>query len=264
MEYLPFDNMADLYDETRVFDKDCFNAALDFLVGRFPPETFRQVFEPGVGTGRVAIPLAERGYQVIGVDISEEMLAILEKRVARSGQSLKLSFHKADVLKLPFSVAVFDMAVIVHLFYFIRDWKRAASEILRVLRGDAPVVLMHTGTGTEVPVLNERYKELCAEQDYLIQESGAKSTTVVVNFFISLGYSAKWIRDRWQWTSRIRLDKALGYLESRAYSFASLTPPEVHSKTMTKLKSKLRRQFGSLATEVEVPNQVYLVILSKE
>ena len=60
MRSLSFDSMVKLYDETRGFDKECFDSALDFLVDRFPPQDFGKVFEPGIGNGRIAIPLAEQ------------------------------------------------------------------------------------------------------------------------------------------------------------------------------------------------------------
>ena len=263
MKSLSFDGMGELYDETRVFDRSCFDAALDFLVERFPPQIFRQVFEPGIGTGRIAIPLAERGYRVTGVDISEAMLALLQRRLTQSRQSLPIFYQKADVTKLPFPDAAFDMAIAVHLFYFVQEWKKAANEILRVVRGDGPVVLMHTGTGAEIPFLNERYKELSAEEGFSIEEIGVKSTGEVVDYLKALGYHAESVRDRWQWTTRVRLDKALSYMESRAYSFTTTAPDDVHSLIMGRLELELRHRFGSLTTEVEVPNQIYLVMILK-
>lgn len=59
---MSFNRVVQLYDETRAFDVDCFDSALDFLTERFPPTLFNKLFEPGIGTGRIAIPLAERGY----------------------------------------------------------------------------------------------------------------------------------------------------------------------------------------------------------
>jgi SAM-dependent methyltransferase len=41
------------------------------------------ILEFGVGTGRLAVPLAERGFAVTGVDISEEMLAQLRAKAGR-------------------------------------------------------------------------------------------------------------------------------------------------------------------------------------
>jgi SAM-dependent methyltransferase len=45
----------------------------------------RSVLEFGVGTGRLAIPLAESGYRVHGVDASPEMLAILAGKPGAEG-----------------------------------------------------------------------------------------------------------------------------------------------------------------------------------
>jgi len=264
MRSLSFDGMVELYDETRVFDKGCFDSALDFLVTQFPPTHFHNVFEPGAGTGRIAIPLAQRGYHVTGVDIAEGMLAILQRRVAQSRLTAKISFQQADATDLPFPDGTFDMGIAVHLFYFIHDWKRAADEMLRVVRNRGAVVLMHTGGGTEVPFLNDRYKSLCAERGHPLQEIGAKSTRDVVDYFEHLGCRAEWIRDRWTWTARIALQKALDYMKARAYSFTTLASDEVHSLAIRRLEFELKQQFGNLAAEVEVPNQIYLVLLRRQ
>jgi hypothetical protein len=155
------------------------------------------------------------------------------------------------------------MAIATHLFYFIRDWKRAADEILRVVKDSSPIILMHTGTGAEIPFLNDRYKELCAQYGHPIEAIGVKSTGEVVDYYIKLGYHAERISDRWRWVSNIKLDRALGYISSRAYSFTTLAPDNIHSKVVEKLRCELESQFGSLSATVEVPNQVYLVVMRK-
>ena len=42
------------------------------------------------GTGTIAVALAQRGYRVIGVDRSEEMLAVAEEKARRAGVDLFL------------------------------------------------------------------------------------------------------------------------------------------------------------------------------
>ncbi len=260
---MSFNQMVQLYDETRVFDVGCFNSAVDYLVERFPPSVFSKLFEPGIGTGRIAIPLAERGYQVTGVDISEEMLELLNRRLIQMKRSLPISFHAADVIRLPFPNDTFDIAICVHVFYFVRRWKKAVQEILRVLRQDGPLVLMHTGTGAEVPEINTRYRELCAEQDYPIKDIGVKSTGEVVNYLRNLGFNTEEIRDRWQWTHHIQLDRALHYMKSRAYSFTTLTPEKIHSIAIDKLESEIKKQYGNLNSKVKITNQIYLIFVSR-
>lgn len=260
MESLTFDSMSDLYNETRNFDEKSFDSALDFLTERFPSSLFENVFEPGIGTGRIAIPLAKRGYRITGVDISEKMLAVLKTQLI--GQSLNISFQMADITELPFDDETFDMGFVVHLFYFIRDWKKAVNEILRVVRRDCPIIFMHTGTGSEIPSLNEKYKELCSEQDHHIESVGVKSTKEVIDYFQSLGCHIEWIKDRWKWVSHIKLSKAISYLDSRAYSFTAFTPQDIHSKSISLLKSEYMAKFG-LDSEIEVSNQIYFVIVSR-
>jgi SAM-dependent methyltransferase len=254
--------MVDLYDETRVFNHDCFHAAMGWLVDRFPPQEFSDIFYPGIGTGRVAIPLAEKGYRITGVDISKRMLSLLESKLGQTKQPLPISLRKADVTELPFGTATFDMVMAVHLFYFIGNWQTAVAEITRVLKSDSPLVLMHTGTGAEIPFLNERYRELCAGQGYSILDIGVKSNREVVEYLEKGGYHAEWVRDRWQWTDHIRLDRALDYIRSRAYSFTVSVPENLHTEVMGRLESEVSQRFNTLETEVEVPNQIYLVIVS--
>jgi len=260
---LGFGAMAELYDATRTFDRRCFAAALDFLVERFPPSRFGHAFEPGIGTGRIAIPLAERGYRVTGVDISDGMLATLDRRLSGSALASAIAYQHADVRRLPFADATFDLVVVVHLFYFVEEWKRAADEVLRVVRRDGPVILMHTGTGAEIPFLNEQYKELCAQRGCTVESTGVKSTREVVDYYQSLGCHAEWIRDRWRWTARIRLDEALGHLKARAYSFATIAPDSVHLWAVEQLEVEQRSRFGRLAVEVGVENQAYLALVRR-
>ncbi|MGZ9584971.1 class I SAM-dependent DNA methyltransferase [Paenibacillus marinisediminis] len=46
----------------------------------------RTVADLGCGTGSVALPLAERGFSVIGIDLSETMLSIAREKEMRSGR----------------------------------------------------------------------------------------------------------------------------------------------------------------------------------
>jgi SAM-dependent methyltransferase len=69
---------ADTYDEWHkgLMDDEGAVAALADLADGGP------VLELGVGTGRLAVPLAERGVEVVGVDISPEMLAKLREKTS--------------------------------------------------------------------------------------------------------------------------------------------------------------------------------------
>jgi SAM-dependent methyltransferase len=256
--------MAALYDQTRTVERGCLTSAIDYIYERFPPSTFGRLFEPGIGTGRIALPFAKRGYHITGVDVSEAMLTLLKKRLTGSDFSGDIDVGVADVTDLPFADATFDITVAVHLFYFVRDWHKAVDEILRVTRPEGPVVLMHTGMGEEIPVLNDRYKKLCENLGHPVYSVGASSTADVIDYLTGLGCSSESIRDRWCWTSRIRLSQAISYMECRAYSFTTFPPQSVHMEAMAAIKAECLSKHVDLSAEIEVPNQVSLVIMRRQ
>jgi SAM-dependent methyltransferase len=74
---------ADRYDDWHagMMDDDGAVAALS----EFARDGGGPVLEFGVGTGRLAVPLARGGFEVVGVDISEEMLAELRAKPGAEG-----------------------------------------------------------------------------------------------------------------------------------------------------------------------------------
>lgn len=66
---------ADLYDEIHSHHEPAMIDLLAELAGEGG-----SALELAVGTGRVAVPLSERGVQVTGIDLSKEMLAVLASK----------------------------------------------------------------------------------------------------------------------------------------------------------------------------------------
>src|SRR5207245_3992447 len=81
-----FDRATGFYDRTRALAPQTMDAVVALLAaelaGRAP------VLEPGVGTGRMALPVAAAGVDVIGLDLSAPMLReIVAKRDGASTDS---------------------------------------------------------------------------------------------------------------------------------------------------------------------------------
>ena len=85
-----FDRAADVYDTTR---RAARPEAIDALAEEL--SDCSSVLELGVGTGRLAVPLMERGFRVVGVDLSRKML---DQGRAKGLERLVLG----DVCRLPF------------------------------------------------------------------------------------------------------------------------------------------------------------------
>src|SRR5699024_9362737 len=59
-----------------------------------------RILEPGVGTGRILIPLLEKGLQVDGFDVSEEMLDICRTNCEKRGLNPTLFKGKMESFSL--------------------------------------------------------------------------------------------------------------------------------------------------------------------
>ena len=64
------------------------------------------VVELAVGTGRIAVPIAEAGVRVIGVDASPEMLALAREAARAAGVDELLDLRRGDLLEPPVSERV--------------------------------------------------------------------------------------------------------------------------------------------------------------
>ncbi len=69
-----------------------------------PPLT---VLDVGCGTGFLAIRMAELGHTAVGIDLSEEMLAVAQRKAEGSG--LSVTFRLADAEAPPPESAPYDV-----------------------------------------------------------------------------------------------------------------------------------------------------------
>ena len=127
-----FDRAAAFYDATRAIPPETLDAVCGALDAEVPDG---RCLEIGVGTGRIAIPMASRGRVVVGVDISEQMLAKLREKDHRN-----IDVAAADATNLPFGDDAFAGAYAVHVLHLIADWKHAACELARVVRPGGKLV----------------------------------------------------------------------------------------------------------------------------
>ena len=126
-----FDAIASRYDRVFSRPRDESRPRMARLLSLLGPP--RDVLDLGVGTGRELSELLDAGHRVVGVDVSEKMLALCNQR-ARPIRCVLADFWRG----LPFGDASFD--AVIALFGTLAHARRAgalddlAREALRVLR----------------------------------------------------------------------------------------------------------------------------------
>lgn len=109
------------------------------------PRDGGRVLDCGIGTaafslalaGKVAAPL-----QIEGVDLSPSMLLRACLNLDRA--DIKTRLHLRDVMDLPFEEDTFDAVIGAHVLEHLEDPLAGLSEMARVLKPDAPMVVVAT------------------------------------------------------------------------------------------------------------------------
>lgn len=98
-----------------------------------------EVLEVGVGTG-LALPLYGPGVRITGIDFSAEMLTRAEEKV-RERRMGNVTLRQMDAQALDFPDASFDTVSAMHVLSVVPDAEKALSEIARVCRPGAHVLI---------------------------------------------------------------------------------------------------------------------------
>ena len=127
-----------------------------------------QILELGFGAGRAIELVAAQASNVYvsGIDISQTMVRAASRRNARAIKAGRVTLHLGDLTNLPFPDNQFDKVFSIQTLYFWPDSQRTLSEIFRVLKlGATLVITLSTGTiDTDEVTGLERYQLLLEEQ----------------------------------------------------------------------------------------------------
>ena len=124
-----YDGLAEWYDREFANDGPARQAVLCLLgAGN------GRLLDVGCGSGAHTAAIAERGWEVVGVDISEDLLERARKR--------GIDVINADATAVPFPDASFDAVVSMWTHTDVDDFGAVTCEVSRVLRRDGIFVYL--------------------------------------------------------------------------------------------------------------------------
>ena len=156
-----FNRIAPKYDQlNRIIslglDRSWRKRALHLLAPYAP----QRVLDVATGTGDLAIEIIQTissTKEVVGVDISEEMMRVGQEKVHQAGLDKKISFERQDCTAMTFEADSFDAATIAFGIRNFSDIPAAAAELHRVLRPGGVLIIAELSVPTN-PLLRLGYK----------------------------------------------------------------------------------------------------------
>ncbi len=132
-----FTRQADAYaNSAAITDQD----RLARLITAIAPHGYERAIEVATGPGYVAMALAARCREVVGIDLTEAPLNIAERNRERGGLA-NVSFRIADAEELPFDDGAFDVAVCRFAFHHFEHPAHVLAEMCRVCRSGATIAI---------------------------------------------------------------------------------------------------------------------------
>lgn len=142
------------HDEIEMYTERATSGLFDeerAAIERYFTDRNGNVLDLGCGVGRTTLPLHERGFDVVGVDVSEEMIA------AARQVSPEIEFRVDDATNLNFDASTFDYVLFSHngidYIHPESERRRALLEIKRVLKPGGTFVFSTHNSWYRVPAL---------------------------------------------------------------------------------------------------------------
>jgi len=180
------------------------------------------MIDVGVGTGRFALPISSKGFEVAGIDISREML---KKARAKNLDNILL----ADGRMVPFTDNAFDAAMTVHVLHLTSNWQSVLGEIRRITKK----ILVSSGAQSDGLNMRLKYLELRQEMDHSFTERGLKDGETTLATMLPPDKTLK----ASDGVETIKMDEEIEYFEKRGSAITLDTPEQTHKAIIDVLKS---------------------------
>jgi SAM-dependent methyltransferase len=195
-EWYQADDVAQEYDSKRfsrggrLIDSREKRAVVDAI----GPVEGEDVLEIACGTGRFTVMLAERGANIVGLDISDAMLSQGRAKAREAGVADNIEFLRGDAARLPFPDDHFDAVFAMRFFHLADTPTKFLTEMARVSKD---LVFFDTFNGRSarvaynwlLPMGSHLYSR--PQVDRLLDSAGVRLLSAEHDFLLPYGFYRK-------------------------------------------------------------------------
>jgi ubiquinone/menaquinone biosynthesis C-methylase UbiE len=101
------------------------------------------ILDVATGTGEQALAFCRDGHEVTGIDLSEAMLEVADRKRRKKGSG-NVTFHVSDATSLPFADESFDLSCIAFALHDMPPAvrRKALKEMIRVTRSNGRILIV--------------------------------------------------------------------------------------------------------------------------
>ncbi len=122
-------------------NKGFYEEAFDYISRVINAPKNATILDAGCGSGDYSVRLVKRGFFVLAIDISENVLEIAEQKYKTAGLTDKIKLQRENILSLSFPDRTFDYILCWGVLMHIPDVEKAISELDRVLKQGGLLVI---------------------------------------------------------------------------------------------------------------------------
>jgi SAM-dependent methyltransferase len=245
---ISFDRISERYDATRTLPPEPQDRVARGIMAAVGGRMGTRFVEPGVGTGRLALPLLRQGAEYVGVDISRLMLDRLrEKLDAEPWLAGRIVLREARAEALPLPDASCDAAITAYVLHLLPDWRQAIDELRRVVRpGGYYIHVVDYGGGLREAFSTE-WNRLATERG-LVRTPRRGATAEDVLQHLQLPPAALSVHRLARWRVEESLGEVLRSYRERDGSKLWTLADSDHGALMAGLESWAQARFGGAET----------------
>jgi len=242
---LGFEHAVEYYDETRGLSPEVQRATARMLAAELVGSDL--TLEIGAGTGQVAVPLAQEGMRVIGLDLSPGMLQRLSARSSQIGVHVPVLV--GDAIALPFADEQIDAVVMRHVLHLVAGWRDALLEVVRVLRPNGRIAVSLTDYTGLYRTLQEQFLHAAGDLPIAIGLRPDDSASLEEAMHDAGGIAGDPLIVRGRRT--LTIDAFLRNMELGVYTWTWAANKRTRKRAVGKVRRWARGELGDLRRPVE-------------
>ncbi len=173
-ETLSKPNLHLLWEKTYYSDQNnkFYDLAFDRILKIIKPNKNARILDAGCGNAAHSIRFAKRGYNVLGIDFSDEALKLSQINVKNENLHKKIEIKKESILSLSLQNNIFDVVFCWGVLMHINENKKALSELSRVVKDGGYLILSEGNMKSVQSRIAKIWKKNHSDERMILKEDG--------------------------------------------------------------------------------------------